>query len=139
MNSTIKLKAILNSILEKFHQLEVNRRQLIMGPALVFLLVLFGYVVLSSGPLTPTKVTTVKISSQSLTPTLFGVGTVEARRSYLMGPVIAGRVLKVYVDVGHSVKEGQLLAEMDSIDLNERMVAAQAQVNDAKARRDVRT
>jgi HlyD family secretion protein len=51
-----------------------------------------------------------------------------------MGPVIAGRVLKVHVDVGHSVKEGQLLAEMDSIDLNERMVAVQAQANDAKAR-----
>jgi HlyD family secretion protein len=32
------------------------------------------------------------------------------------------------------VKEGQLLAEMDSIDLNQRMIAAEAQVTDAKAR-----
>lgn len=51
-----------------------------------------------------------------------------------MGPVVAGRVLNVYVDVGNSVKEGQLLAEMDSIDLSQKMVAAQAQVTDAKAR-----
>ncbi len=51
-----------------------------------------------------------------------------------MGPVVAGRVLNVYVDVGNSVKEGQLLAEMDSIDLSQKMVAAQAQVTDARAR-----
>ncbi|WP_251369042.1 efflux RND transporter periplasmic adaptor subunit [Polynucleobacter sp. JS-Mosq-20-D10] len=134
MTQIIKLKAILNSFLEKFHHLDISRRQLIIGSALALLFGLFVYVVLTSGPLSPTKVTTIKISSQALTPTLFGVGTVEARRSYLMGPVIAGRVFKVHVDVGHSVKEGQLLAEMDSIDLNERMVAVQAQVNDAKAR-----
>jgi len=134
MTRTIKLNAILNSFLQKFHQMDMSRRQLIIGSAIVLLFSLFVYVVLTSGPLSPAKVTTIKISSQSLTPTLFGVGTVEARRSYLMGPVIAGRVLKVHVDVGHSVKEGQLLAEMDSIDLNERMAAVQAQANDAKAR-----
>jgi HlyD family secretion protein len=134
MSSTFKLKEFLNYLLEKIQQWDISRRKLLIFVTLFSLLILFAYIVFSTGPLSPIKVTTVKISSQSLTPTLFGVGTVEARRSYLMGPVIAGRVLKVHVDVGHPVKEGQLLAEMDSIDLNERMVAAQAQVNDAKAR-----
>ncbi len=134
MSSAFKLKEFLNYPLEKIQQWDISRRKLLIFVTLFSLLILFAYIVFSTGPLSPIKVTTVKISSQSLTPTLFGVGTVEARRSYLMGPVIAGRVLKVHVDVGHSVKEGQLLAEMDSIDLNERMVAAQAQVNDAKAR-----
>jgi HlyD family secretion protein len=134
MSSTFKLKESLNYLLEKIQQWDISRRKLLIFVTLFGLLILFAYIVFSTGPLSPIKVTTIKISSQSLTPTLFGVGTVEARRSYLMGPVIAGRVLKVHVDVGHSVKEGQLLAEMDSIDLNERMVAAQAQVNDAKAR-----
>jgi HlyD family secretion protein len=134
MSSTFKLKEFLNYLLEKIQQWDISRRKLLIFVTLFGLLILFAYIVFSTGPLSPIKVTTVKISSQSLTPTLFGVGTVEARRSYLMGPVIAGRVLKVHVDVGHSVKEGQLLAEMDSIDLNERMVAVQAQANDAKAR-----
>ncbi|OHC10949.1 MAG: efflux transporter periplasmic adaptor subunit [Polynucleobacter sp. GWA2_45_21] len=115
-------------------ELDITRRQLLMGLTLTFLLVVFGFVVLNSGPLASTKVTTIKVSDQSLAPTLFGVGTIEARRSYLMGPVVAGRVLNVYVDVGNSVKEGQLLAEMDSIDLSQKMVAAQAQVTDARAR-----
>ena len=134
MSSAFKLKEFLNYLLEKIQQWDVSRRKLLIFATLFSLLILFAYIVFGTGPLSPIKVTTVKISSQSLTPTLFGVGTVEARRSYLMGPVIAGRVLKVHVDVGHPVKEGQLLAEMDSVDLNERMVAAQAQVNDAKAR-----
>jgi HlyD family secretion protein len=134
MSSAFKLKEFLNYLLEKIQQWDISRRKLLIFVTLFSLLILFAYIVFSTGPLSPIKVTTVKISSQSLTPTLFGVGTVEARRSYLMGPVIAGRVLKVHVDVGHSIKGGQLLAEMDSIDLNERMVAAQAQVNDAKAR-----
>ena len=134
MNSTIKLKELLSSLLLRIRELDITRRQLLMGLTLTFLLVVFGFVVLNSGPLASTKVTTFKVSDQSLAPTLFGVGTVEARRAYLMGPVVAGRVLNVYVDVGNSVKEGQLLAEMDSIDLSQKIVAAQAQVTDAKAR-----
>lgn len=134
MNSTIKLKELLSSLLLRIRELDITRRQLLMGLTLTFLLVVFGFVVLNSGPLASTKVTTFKVSDQSLAPSLFGVGTVEARRAYLMGPVVAGRVLNVYVDVGNSVKEGQLLAEMDSIDLSQKMVAAQAQVTDAKAR-----
>ena len=134
MNSTIKLKELLSSLLLRMRELDITRRQLLMGLTLTFLLVVFGFVVLNSGPLASTKVTTFKVSDQSLAPSLFGVGTVEARRAYLMGPVVAGRVLNVYVDVGNLVKEGQLLAEMDSIDLSQKMVAAQAQVTDAKAR-----
>ena len=134
MNSTIALKAHINSLLIQIREWDITRRQLLIGFTVSFLLIVFGFVVLNSGPLASTKVTIIKVSDQSLAPTLFGIGTIEARRSYLMGPVIAGRVLNVYVDVGNSVKEGQLLAEMDSIDLNQKMVAAQAQVRDAEAR-----
>ena len=35
---------------------------------------------------------------------LFGIGTVEARRSWMVGPTVAGRVLRVQVDVGDTVK-----------------------------------
>jgi HlyD family secretion protein len=76
-----------------------------------------------SGPLAPTKVTVVQASQSRLTPALFGIGTVEARRSYLIGPTVAARVRAVAVDVGDSVKAGQLLAEMDPVDLDERTAA----------------
>lgn len=106
------------------------------------------YVMRNTGPLAPVKVQLVTVEESSLTPTLFGIGMVEARRSYLIGPTGAGRVLRVLVDVGDSVKAGQVLAEMDPVDLDDRLrstaaaigragsaiVAAGAQSVDAQAR-----
>ena len=111
----------------------------------------FVFVVLRSGPLAPVRVTVAAVSEGALSPALFGVGTVEARRAYLIGPTTAGRVLKVLVDVGEVVKAGQLLAEMDPVDLDQRVAAldasiarassavaaAEAQRQDALARRQL--
>ena len=110
-----------------------------------------AFVVMRSGPLAPTRVTVIKAAEGRLTPALFGIGTVEARRSYLIGPTVAGRVRSVTVDVGDRVKAGQLLAEMDPVDLDERtaaldasvaragsaMAAADAQRRDALARKEL--
>jgi HlyD family secretion protein len=110
-----------------------------------------AFAVMRSGPLAPTRVTVVEVAEGQLTLSLFGIGTVEARRSYLIGPTTAGRVRQVSVDVGDTVKAGQLLAEMDPVDLDERakaleasvarassvVAAAQAQRRDAKARSEL--
>jgi HlyD family secretion protein len=92
----------------------------------VILLVGFGFVVARSGPLAPIKVTVIRVEAGSLSSSLFGIGTVEARRSYLIGPTAAGRVKAVHVDVGEQVKAGQLLAEIDPVDLDERLRSLQA-------------
>jgi len=47
-----------------------------------------AFVVMRSGPLAPTRVTVIKAAEGRLTPALFGIGTVEARRSYLIGPTV---------------------------------------------------
>ncbi|ACB35511.1 efflux transporter, RND family, MFP subunit [Leptothrix cholodnii SP-6] len=110
-----------------------------------------AFVVMRAGPLAPTRVTVVKVSEGRFAPALFGIGTVEARRSYLIGPTAAGRVRVVAVDVGDTVRPGQLLAEMDPVDLDQRVAAleasraragsavaaAQAQHQDATARREL--
>jgi HlyD family secretion protein len=117
----------------------------------VILLLGFGFVVARSGPLAPTKVTITRVESGSLSSSLFGIGTVEARRSYFIGPTAAGRVKAVHVDVGEQVKAGQLLAEIDPVDLDERLrsidasyarassavLAAAAQRKDVLARQTV--
>jgi len=86
----------------------------------------FGLIVARSGPLAATKVTVVEVIEADLSPALFGIGTVEARRSYLIGPTIAGRVQSIAVDVGEVVKAGQVLAEMDPVDLDQRAAAGGA-------------
>jgi len=76
-------------------------------------------------PLAPVVVTVTKISQASLEPQVFGIGTVEARRAYSVGPTQAARVLKVLVDHGDRVKAGQLLAELDPVDLRDRLTSAE--------------
>ena len=126
------------------------RRLLLVGLALLLVGAL-AFVALRTGPLAATRVTVTTVQEGSLNPAIFGIGTVEARRSWMIGPTVAGRVLSVKVDVGDSVKAGQLLAEMDPVDLDQRLAAldaalaragsaqsaAQAQVSDAAARREL--
>lgn len=114
----------------------------------IALLLALGWVATTSGPLAPIKVTVTQITKGDVAPVLFGIGTVEARRAYLIGPTAAGRVRSVLVDVGDSVKAGQLLAEMDPVDLDKRVASAaaaiarghsavttaEAQIQDAKSR-----
>ncbi len=103
-------------------------RRVGLGLLGVLLLGALAFVVMRSGPLAPTRVTVIEVTEGRLTPALFGIGTVEARRSYLIGPTTAGRVRKVAVDVGDTVKAGQLLAEMDPVDLDERLAALDASI-----------
>lgn len=126
-------------------------RRLFLGTLALAFIAALAYVALNAGPLAPTRVTVTTVKAGRLSPSIFGIGTVEARRSWMIGPTVAGRVLSVNVDVGDVVKAGQMLAEMDPVDLNQRLnaldaalaragstqAAAQAQVTDAKARREV--
>ena len=114
----------------------------------VALLIAFAWLTTTSGPLAPIKVTVTQVAQGEVAPALFGIGTVEARRAYLIGPTVAGRVRSVLADVGETVKRGQLLAEMEPLDLDQRVASAaattergrsavttaQAQIHDAKSR-----
>jgi HlyD family secretion protein len=103
-------------------------RRLGLGLLAVLLLGALVFVGMRSGPLAATRVTVHQAETGTVAPALFGIGTVEARRSYLIGPTTAGRVLRVAVDVGDRVKAGQLLAEMDPVDIDERLTALDASI-----------
>lgn len=85
----------------------------------------FGWVVTTQGPLAPVKVTLDKATIGALSNGVFGVGTLEARHSYNLAPTLTSRVGKIYVDQGDRVRTGQLLAEMDAVDLNDRVTSSE--------------
>lgn len=101
-----------------------SRRGWLLLAVLLPLLLLFAWVALRSGPLAPVNVTVVQVEDRAISPALFGIGTVEARYTQKVGPTAAGRVSMVAVDVGDTVKEGQLIAQIDPIDLDQRIDAA---------------
>lgn len=108
-----------------------QKRSLILTALAVSLLGLFVLAMMRVGPLARTQITVATAQEGSFTPQLFGVGTVEARRSWLIGPTVAGRVLSVKVDVGDVVKAGQLLAEMDPVDMDQRLSSLDASIDKA--------
>lgn len=114
-------------------RLPLQRRTLALLAVVVPLLALFIYVVLRSGPLAPVAVTVATVEQRTITPALFGIGTVEARTTYHVGPTVAGRVLRLSVEVGERVSAGQVLGEMDAVDFDERLRAQAAAVQRAQA------
>lgn len=113
--------------------LPIKGRTLAMIAVIVPLLALFIYVALRSGPLAPVLVTVTTVETRNISPAIFGIGTLEARYTYRIGPTIAGRVKQVNVNVGDTVRAGQLLGEMEPIDLDSRIIAQEATSKRAKA------
>ncbi|MCG2822563.1 MAG: efflux RND transporter periplasmic adaptor subunit [Desulfobulbaceae bacterium] len=111
----------------------IQGRTLALVLVLVPLLALFIYVALRSGPLAPVPVTVTSVEDRAISPALFGIGTIEARYTYRIGPTFAGRIKRLDVHVGDTVKAGQVLGEMDPVDLDERIQGQEAALKRAKA------
>ena len=114
-------------------KIHIQKRTLAIVAVLVPLLAAFLYVALHSGPLAAVPVTATTVESRAIRPAQFGIGIVEARLTHRIGPVVPGRVLQVKVDVGDTVKAGQLLGEMDPVDLDARITAQEAALARATA------
>ena len=108
------------------NQMPIGRRTLAILAVLLPLAALLGYVALRSGPLAPVAVTVVKVESRALRPALFGVGSVEARQLHRIGPIAPGRLKRLDVEVGDTVKAGQVLGEMDPVDSDDRLRSQEA-------------
>lgn len=105
-------------------------------PLIVFVLLLltiFIFVAVRSGPLAPISVTLSTVESRTISPDLSGVGTVQARYTYKIGPVITGKIVSLNVNVGERVKAGQLLGEMDAVDIAQRLQAQEAAIRSSEA------
>jgi len=97
------------------------------------LVALFVYVALRSGPLAPVAVTLATVREQPVTPSLFGVGTVDSQYTHRIGPTSAARLRRLDVEAGDVVHAGQVLGEMDPVDLDDRVRSQEAAVKRADA------
>lgn len=122
-------------------------RTLALAAVIVVLLGLLVHVAVRSGPMSAVTVTVETVQQRAITPGLAGIGTIEARRSYQVGPTAAGRVLDLQAEVGDRVQAGQVLGRMQPVDMEQRLqaqsaaaqragsgvAAAEAQLRDASA------
>jgi len=114
--------------------MKLNTRSLSLIVGVIAFCAVFVWLLTTRGPLAPVGVEVATATRADLRPSVYGIGTVDAQHAYAIGPIQAGRVLRVRVDMGDPVKLGQLLAEIDPVDLQQRAEAATSSV--ARARQN---
>lgn len=82
--------------------LSTHGRTMMLAGILLPLFGLFAYVTMRSGPLAPIPVTLMTVERRELTPSLFGIGTVEARYTHKIG-------INCCLNLGKSSKDNFLL------------------------------
>lgn len=73
-----------------------------------------------------TSVKVFKVKKQSISEKLFYTGVIEAWKKITITPDIGGKIAHIYVEEGDHVKEGQLLAELDTRAIRLQMEQAEA-------------
>ena len=87
----------------------------------------------ASVPDSAMRVNVVAVGKQTATPTLHLTGTVAAKEDVAVGTALGGlKILEVNADVGQRVEKGQVLARLDSV--NVQAALRQSEMSLAKAR-----
>jgi HlyD family secretion protein len=95
------------------------------------ILIVVGYRLIWHAPAVPV----IAVKQGEIRGKVHGPGTVQSKVPVVVSPKITGILEKLYVDQGDRVQKGQLLAELDSVELRARQAAAQAGKN--RAQRDL--
>ena len=110
-------------------------RKLILFGAAVVIVGVFSWVFLSEDELKEVTTFTVKslqMSDSSATSILDASGYVVARRRATVSSKMTGKVMKVFIEEGMYVEEGQLLAQLDDSTMIADLNYSQSQLNEAK-------
>ena len=110
----------------------MDKKKLIMGGVAVILIA--GGVFLFTGKSSKggIKLETAKVGRSTITNTVTATGTVEPVTEVEVGTQVSGIIDKLYADYNDVVKAGQLIAEMDKINLQAELRSAQAQLASSK-------
>lgn len=112
--------------------LYMERNRLIIGG--IALIIVAGGLSLFVGksPESKVKLETAKVERGSITNTVTATGTVEPVTEVEVGTQVSGIIDKLYADYNDVVKAGQLIAEMDKVNLQAELQSAQAQLASSK-------
>lgn len=81
----------------------------------------------------PIPVTRHQVVRGEIVAEVLGTGTLEARVKTTVSPKISGRIDQVFFDQGQRVRRGQVLARLDSVELQQQVAIAQANLEAAAA------
>lgn len=90
------------------------------------------------GPTPKNKVTyeTAKVTKGNISNSVTATGTIEPVTEVEVGTQVSGIINKIYVDYNSVVKKGQVLAELDKINLQNTLATAKSNLQNAKTEYD---
>ena len=90
------------------------------------------------GPAPKNKVTyeTAKVTKGNISNSVTATGTIEPVTEVEVGTQVSGIINKIYVDYNSVVKKGQVLAELDKINLQNTLATAKSNLQNAKTEYD---
>lgn len=111
----------------------MDKKKLVIGMGAVLLVA--GGIWLFAGKSSKGGITleTARVGRSSISNTVMATGTVEPVTEVEVGTQVSGIIDKLYADYNDVVKAGQLIAEMDKVNLKAELASAQAQLASSKA------
>ena len=102
----------------------MNKKKLIIG--IVGVLVVAGGIWFFTGKTSKggIRLETAKVGRSSISNTVTATGTVEPVTEVEVGTQVSGIIDKLYADYNDVVKAGQLIAEMDKVNLKAELASA---------------
>lgn len=114
----------------------MNRKKLIIiGVAVLAILALVWFFT-GSGQKHKVTYQTTKVARNTILNSVMATGTVEPVTQVEVGTQVSGIVDKLYVDYNSVVKKGQVIAELDRINLNNELASKKSSMENAKTEFD---
>lgn len=107
----------------------MNKRNIIIISA-VILVIISAFIFIKKGSV---KYITKPLSKDTITQYVEASGTIKPINTIEVGTQVSGTVAKIYVDYNSTVKQGQLLAELDPSLFQANVDQSSAKLNNAKA------
>lgn len=111
----------------------MNKKKLIIGIAAVVVVAGGAWFFTGKSTKGGIRLETAKVGRSSISNTVTATGTVEPVTEVEVGTQVSGIIDKLYADYNDVVKAGQLIAEMDKVNLKAELASAQAQLASSKS------
>lgn len=109
-----------------------KKKKIIVWTAAAIVVVAGGFFLMGKKGGSKVSLETAKVSRSSITNVVTATGTVEPVTEVDVGTQVSGIIDKLYADYNDVVKAGQLIAEMDKVNLEAELRSATAQLASSK-------
>ena len=110
----------------------MNKKKIIIGCVGVILLIGVFYLFTRKSTQVKVELETAQVERNTITNLVTATGTVKPVTEVQVGTQVSGIIDRLYVDYNDEVKAGQLVAEMDKVNLQAELRSAQAQLASSK-------